>query len=282
MCFLKNQRSKFNHALHPNSLYIKFDFIHLPRNIENDAVSDTFADLNGYPSSLNPSPFVIVRKDKKKRNKPYQYPQELYPSHYYPTETANNTAVTNNGAGTNYLSNPYHQSLTPYTSVMTSQDTVPVSQQQQRRPLTPHQNFDYNRSNLLAPPPMTTVEPRSSFPVQTQNYQYHHHPSTFHWDRTGTNTINPFMSYGSEPPIDYLQNDLHYQTRSNFMERMTNQKQEPRLLHYYTGRNYFASLDPSETMLTRHHSPTAGFTPGIRYGGNPSYHHQNDYTKSIM
>ncbi|CAF2479041.1 unnamed protein product [Rotaria sp. Silwood2] len=260
------------------------------RAVDDDNVIETFADLNGYPTTLSPSTFVIVRRDKKKRNKPYDYPQVLRPNHYLPT------TVANGGVNIDYISNPNHKSLTPYTSITTTQETnltsqqqLPQQYQQKQQQLKSYQSFERNRTDLIASPSATTMPPQLSIPVPPQPYripsspyQYQPRPSPPHWRRTGTNAMNQSIGYASEPTIDYVQRDYYQPNRTNPIERRFEQKQEPRVLHYYTGYDYFATIDPVNTVLTRHHPSTMGPGPTIRYSGNPSYHPQNDYIKSTL
>ncbi|CAF4643944.1 unnamed protein product [Rotaria sp. Silwood1] len=253
------------------------------RTVDNDTVIETFADLNGYPATFSPSTFVIVRRNKRKRNKPYDYPQVLHPNHYF------SKTVANGGIYTNYVPNPNHKSLSPYTSITTTQETNVTSQQQQQQPLTSYQYLERNRSNLIASPSVATMPPQSSILVPTQSYrtlsspyQYQPRPSPPHWRRTGTNAMNQSIGYASEPTIDYVQHDYYHPIRSNPIERRYEQKQEPRVLHYYTGYDYFATIDPVNTVLTRHHPSTMGSGPAIRYGDNLYYRPQTDYIKSTL
>jgi hypothetical protein len=94
--------------------------------------------------------------------------------------------------------------------------------------------------------------------------------------------MNRSIGYASEPVHDYVQRDYFHPNRSMVVGRpYEQQQQEPRLLHYYTGYDYFATVDPSDAMLTRHHPPMTGPGTAIRYGANPSYY-QSDYIKSTM
>jgi len=189
--------------------------------------------------------------------------------------------------------------LSPYTSVVTTRETStslppppPPPQQQQRiqqqQPVVPYRSFEYNNSNLVTSPSMTTIAPQPPVSVQTQpfrtpvsTYPYQTRPSPPHWHRTETNAINRSIDYASEPPHDYIQRDYYRPNRTNLIDRTFEQKQEPRVLHYYTGYDYFAAVDPSDAVLTRNHAPTTGPGTAIRYNANPSYH-QNDYIKSTM
>jgi hypothetical protein len=267
----------------------------LQRTAQDDVVIETFADLNGYPASLSPSTFVIVRRNKKKRNKPYDYPQVLHPNHYF-RNTASNERIPNGVTRTDYVSNTNHKPLSPYTTVTTTHETTttlppplpPPPPPPPQQPVTPHRSFEYNPSNLLTSPSMTTIAPQPPIPFQTQafrtpvpSYPYQSRPSPTHWHQMGTNTMNRSLGYASEPAHDYIQRDYFPPNRSHVIERSFERKPEPRLLHYYTGYDYFATVDPSDAILTRHNSPMTGPGTAIRYGANPPYH-SNDYIKSTM
>ncbi|CAF0754820.1 unnamed protein product [Rotaria sordida] len=261
------------------------------RAVDNDTIIETFADLNGYPATLSPSTFVIVRQNKKKRNKPYDYPQVLHPSRYFPT------AVPNGGINRDYVSNTNHKPLANYTSTTTTTQETNIhsqhqqqqqQQQRQQQPSTSYQSFEHNRSNLIASPSATTMPPQPSIPVPTQSYrapsspyQYQPRPSPPHWHRTGANAMNQSIGYASEPTHDYIQRDYYHPTRINLIDRRFEQKQEPRVLHYYTGYDYFSTLDPADTVLARQ-PPTIRPGSAVRYSGNPSFYSQNDYIKSTL
>lgn len=254
---------------------------------------------------MSPSTFVIVRRNKKNRNKPYEYPQILHPSHYFPT-TANNGVIASSNPNFELRRNPNQQMLAPYTSIVTTQETTTTShhqqQQQQQReeqrqipppppppPITPYRGFEYNNPNFTTSPPMTTIPTQPSIPMQTQpfrtpvtSYQYPSNSTAPHWNRTGTNVINQPIRYAPEATHNYLQRNVYYPNRTNVIERTFERKQEPRVLHYYTGFDYFAAVDPSDAVLTRHHPPMTGPGSAIRYSANPSYHHQDDYIKSTL
>ncbi|CAF3653631.1 unnamed protein product [Rotaria socialis] len=253
---------------------------------EDDTVVETFADFNGYPATFSPSTFVIVRRNQKKRNKPYNYSQVLYPNHYFPTTT--NGLMINDLYNTDYTVNPNHQSLTRYTSIATVNETTNTSQQQTLPPLQP---YERTRSNMILSPSPTNVLPpmpeisrrTEPFEVLPSPYRYQSPPSPPNWHRTGINITNRSIGYASEPTTDYMQRD-YYPPRSNTTERRFGKNNEPRLLHYYTGYDYFATLDPSDLAITRHHPATTTTSLGgpIRYGDNPSYHPPSDYIKSIL
>ena len=239
---------------------------------------ETFADLNGHPAALSPSTFVVVRRNKKKRNKPYEYPQVLHPNHYFPS-TATNGRLTNDVTRSDYnpSTNP-RPLLTPYTSIVTTHETT--------QPFPPQQRLDYNHSNLAASPSVTTVAAQTLIPLPSQTYRppvpaytYQSRPPSplTNWYRTEPNPISRPISYVPEATHSYIQRDIYPSNRSQTFDR----KQEPRVLHYYTGYDYFATLDPSDSLLTRHHPPPSRPGTAIRYGANPSYH-SNDYIKSTM
>ena len=268
---------------------MNFQFVFLSRTVHDDTVIETFADLNGHPAALSPSTFVIVRRNKKKRNKPYDYPQVLHPSHYLPN-TVSNGRIVNNDIRTNYVSATNQRVLSPYTSAVTTHETNTIQQQQRvQPPFTAHRSLEYNQSNLVSSPSITTIAPQPPVPFQTRpfrvvapTYSHQARPSPTHWNLPTTNTVNRSIDYVSEPTHDYTQRDLYLPNRSHIVDRSFEQKQEPRLLHYYTGYDYFATVDPSDNVLTRHNSPMTGPRTTIRYGANPPYHHQNDYIKSTM
>lgn len=209
---------------------------------DDDAPLETFTDFNGYPATYSPSTFVVVRRNKKKRKKPYEYPQILYPQQYFPTHTPN----------TDYITNPNYQMMTSYNA-----------------PIPPPQRSSPYRDSGVFPSQSTT-----SMPLQTRYYQppvptYRYQPP--HWRRTESNPIN----YNSEPVNDYIQRGIYRPARLNPVEP----KEEPRMLHYYTGYDHFSSIDPSDAVLTRHHPPYPGRASPVRYS---SYYAQNEYIKSAM
>lgn len=246
---------------------------------------ETFADLNGHPAALSPSTFVIVRRNKKKRNQPYQYPQVLHPNHYFPTAAPTDVLRSDYSLNTNQRS-----MLTPYTSVVTTRETTTNVPMQSTQPFTPQQRLDYNPSNLIASPSVTTIAAQPSIPLPSQtfrppvtSYTYQTRPPSppTTWYRTESNTINRPLVYLPEPTPSYLQRDIYLPNRSQTIDRSFDRKQEPRMLHYYTGYDYFATPDPSEFHLTRHHPPLPRPGTAIRYGVNPSYH-STDYIKSTL
>ena len=254
---------------------------------------------------MSPSTFVIVRRNKRDRNRPYEYPQILHPNRYFPT-TANGV-IASTDSNFELRRNPNQQMLTPYTSIVTTQETTTTSHQQpqyqqqreeQRQipppppppPLTPYRGFEYNNPNLItSPSTTTTIRTQPSIPMQTQpfrtpviSYPYQSHSTASHWNRTGTNITNQSIGYAPEATTNYLQRNVYYPNRTNVIEKSFDRKQEPRVLHYYTGYDYFATVDPSDAVLTRHDPPMTGPGSAIRYSANPSYHHDDDYIKSTM
>ena len=239
--------------------------------------------MNGNPAALTPSTFVIVRRNKNKRNKPYDYPQILYPNHYQPPAPITSNEITR----TEYVTNTnQQQKLTPYTSVTTVHESTTNHQQlsspppppplppipkPQTQALTSYRTFDYQPTNLVASQSVTTIAPTQSYRPTFPIYSYQ--PSS-NWHRTGTNVLNRSIGYASEPTQDYIQREYHYPIRTNFSEL----KREPRILHYYTGYDYFATVDPSDLIDTRHHGPNTI----LRYSGNPSYQQPNDYFTSTL
>lgn len=222
----------------------------------DETLVDAFADVNGYPTALSPTTFVVVRQNKKKRKKPYDYPQTLYPHQYFPTRTAN----------TDYITNPNHQMLITYNQ--------PASSPVQQQTIGP-----YRGSGLLTTPSTTSVpqptryyQPPPPQPPPPPVSSYRYQPT--HWHRTETNPIN----YNTESVNSYVQRGIYRPTRLNPIE----QKEEPRVLHYYTGFDHFSTVDPSDIILTRHHPPYPGRSSPVRYNVNPSYYPQNDYVRSAM
>lgn len=158
------------------------------------------------------------------------------------------------------------------------------------QPIVRRRSIDYHASNFTRSPSTTSFTLQPSIPFQTQTYrppistyQYQVRSSPSNWHRTGTNTMNRSIGYASEPSHDYLQRDAYFHPNRSYMTEQTfERKPEPRLLHYYTGYDYFATVDPSDPILTRHHSPIVGPGTAIRYNTNIPYHHQGDFIKSTM
>jgi hypothetical protein len=141
-----------------------------------------------------------------------------------------------------------------------------------------------------SPVPVRTTQPfEGPIPVRTQPFEVpipgysYQGRSPSNWHRTGTNAMNRSIGYASEPTPDYSQRDYYHPTRSVILEPTFDKRHEPRILHYYTGYDYFSTVDPSDPMLTRHHSTTTtGPGAPIRYSVNPPYRPQGDYIKSTM
>ncbi|CAF1138220.1 unnamed protein product [Adineta ricciae] len=234
------------------------------KNIDDETVVETFADINAYPAALSPSTFVVVRRNKRNRHKPYSYSQTLHPSHYLPATT--NRVIT---------SEQNNQMLTPYTSITTHE----ANSNLQQTPSIPNRTVEY-RTNIYSSPSSTTVTHPPSIPISTQYYRppltsYQYETQSF---PSQGETLNRTVGYNSELNNDYNQHGFYNPIRTNIIE----QKSEPRVLHYYTGYDYFATVDPVDGVATRHHAPST-VRPGtaIRYPSNRSYH-SSDYIKSSM
>ena len=181
---------------------------------DNDAPLDTFTDYSAHPSTYSPSTYVIVRRNKKKRNKPYDYPQVLYPQQYYSTYPSNTELITN----------PNYQMMTSYS--------VPPPPPQQQQGVYP------SRSSASMPLQTRYYPPPPPPPVTTYRIQ----PTN--WRRTESSPFN----YNSETPNDYIQRGIYRPARLHPVEP----KEDARVLHYYTGYNQFSAADPSDVILTRH------------------------------
>lgn len=218
------------------------------------------------------------------------------------TRTMNGT-VNNGLTSIDYSSNVNRQALTPYTSVVTTtkETNTTIPQQQHQQPPSPSppppaivassREFEYNRPDVvqsssaaaIGRQPVNTVQmPSYRPPVSTYRYQPES-PPTVQWRQTDMNVANRSTAYNSGVSNDFLQRGSYYPTRYQPTERTTfEQKQEPRVLHYYTGYDYFATIDPSDTVLVRHHQPAPA--PGIatRYSSNTPYYQSDDYITSTM
>jgi hypothetical protein len=193
---------------------------------------------------VGPSTFVVVRRNKKKKKKSYDYPQILYPHQYIPTRISH----------TDYITNPNYQMLTSYNQPKNS----PIQQER----LSP-----YRGSGLLTSPSANSIPPQTRYyqpPVTSYRYQ----PP--HWHRTEPNPIN----YNTDIGNDYIQRGIYRPTRLNPIEP----KEEPRVLHYYTGYDHFSTIDPSDIILTRHHPSFPERASPVRY----SSYYQSDYLRSAM
>jgi len=117
----------------------------------------------------------------------------------------------------------------------------------------------------------------SSIPQQTR---YYPPPATTyryqapHWSRTEPTPVN----YNTEPVSDYIQRGIYRPSRLTPIES----KDEPHVLHYYTGYDHFATVDPSDIILTRRHPSYPGRASPVRKAINSSYYQQNDYLTSAM
>jgi hypothetical protein len=163
----------------------------------------------------------------------------LYPHQYFPTRSSS----------TDYITNPNYQMMTSYNQ--------PINQQQQQQQQQPYRT---------SPPKTLTPPQRRHYQPPTTSYRY----QPPHWHRTEPTPIN----YNTEPANDYIQRGIYRPTRLNPVE----QREEPRILHYYTGFDHFSSVDPSDIILTRHHSPIPEHASLIRHNVFP----QSDYVKSTM
>ncbi|CAF1178716.1 unnamed protein product [Rotaria sordida] len=232
------------------------------KTVENDTVIDIFSDINDYPTQFNPSTSVGVKRNKKKRKKPYDYPEMFYP-----------TRPVNNVSNTDYIPNPNHQMLAPYPSVINNQQINPaIQQQQQQQQQQPqHQSSILYRSPGLLTSPSTTSIPAQPWYYQPPISSYPYEPP--HWHRTGTTLMN----YNHESTNDYVQRGIYRPTRLNPTERTFEQKEEPRVLHYYTGYNHFSVIDPRDAALTRQHPSLHESNSPVRYTVNPSYYQQKGY-----
>lgn len=219
---------------------------------EENTIIETFTDINSYPTAYDPSTFIIVRRNKKKRKKPYDYPQILYPQQQQqqnvPTRTISSIRTTD------YITNPNHQMLRSYNP--------PLPQQQQG--LNP-----YNGAGIFPSRSVASMPPQSQYyPSSMAGYRYQPAP----WPQTDSNPI----PYNPEPVNDYIQRGIYRPSRLNPLES----REEPRVLHYYTGYDHFATVEPTDVIGTRHHP---GVYPGrpspSRY---PSHYPPTNYMKSTM
>lgn len=242
---------------------------------DDDAVIERFPDLNGYPDGLNPSTFVIVRRNKKKRDEPYGYPTVLYPSNSPPP-----VPIVNG-----HVAKPTHTVLTPYTSVISTQEstTTQTNAIQPTVPSTSNQRlFVPNRPDLVPSASLTTFDPAVTtyrVPVPVGRYPSNAPapplpPPPNTWNPNGLSTVTRPYAYHTDsyqPP---------YQTTAPFYPT----RSEPRVLHYYTGYDYFATIDPSDGSGATRTQPQTIARPGtaIRYNSNPTYYPSNDYIKSTM
>ena len=259
------------------------------RHVDDEVVVESFPDLETYPTTMSPSTFVIVRRNKKKRNKPYDYPQVLYPDASYPQTTSieNRTVTTNTNQTV----------LAPYNSIGNVKEAnVNIrdspSMPQRIQTTVTNRTIEYNNHTDLVPSSsFNTMGHQPHNQVHNNNYRPAIAPSrppyeissSVNWRRMDSGGFNPTTSYQSEPMAnDYFQNDVYYPSRSNTFGRLDERRSEPRILHYYTGLDYFATVDPSDMALVRHHPSNSVMGPTIRYNTNPAYYSSSDYVKSSM
>lgn len=226
---------------------------------DDNTITEPFTDLNGYPTAVSPTTYVVVPRNQKGKHKKkrYDYPQVLYPQRYYPNTTPNSE----------YIPNPNYQ--------MMQLGTQPaVASQPSASPYRTAGLLTSRSSTSVPPPPPPPPLPAAA---AGRSYQppittYRHQPQPPHWHRTESNSV----SYPTEAVNDYIQRGIYRPSRLPPMENRDEQALvAPRILHYYTGYDHFSTVDPSDIILTRHHQSP------IRYN-LPSYYSQNDYIKSAM
>ncbi|CAF1942401.1 unnamed protein product [Rotaria magnacalcarata] len=221
----------------------------------SDTVIDTFMGINDYPVDLNPSKLVAVKRHKKHQRRPYDHQEVFYPNPSYPARPVN---ISN----TDYVTNPNHQMLAPYTSLASNEQINPAFQQQ-----VPTL---YRDPSLLQSPSANSIPPQS-WQYQTPTSSYPYEPP--YWHRPAPNPMN----YHTEPFNEYVQRGIYRPNRLNPMERTFESKEEPRVLHYYTGYNEFATVDPTDAGSSRNNAPLQGLNSGVRYNANPPYYQQKAY-----
>ncbi|CAF0728852.1 unnamed protein product [Didymodactylos carnosus] len=247
-----------------------------PVRNDNDTVLNTLEHIDNFQSPIGPFSYQIVTQSKKKtrgfndkRTKSYivrpiqQHLPILTP---YSSTVA---ATTNDINRSTYITN--HQPLlTPYTSNSTS--ATHIQQYQSQIP----QDYSYQQNtHRLLPSQSTTqinqIHPRQpqQLQLQTQTFEPRlsarqspsYRPSYWH----NTKRSNTSNGYLSEP--DYVSRGIMYspgitiqntpfQNRYNgiveqqFLTRGSSGAppihREPRVMHYYTGFDYFAALDPTD------------------------------------
>ncbi|CAF0978893.1 unnamed protein product [Adineta ricciae] len=218
-----------------------------------------FTEYDRYPPTVDSPPtYVVVRQNKKKKKnkEPYDYPQVLYPQQYFPPSTANTNP------NTDYVTNPNHRMLTtPFASPMNNLPIAPPT-------VSHHQSLSpYRGANLFSSPSTISLPPPTQF-YQPAMPTYPYQPA--HWHRTG------------EQANDYIQRGIYRPTRLNPFENPFEQREEPRVLHYYTGYDHFSTVDPDDVTYARHHPSTIRSISPVRYPVNPPYYHQNNYIKSAL
>jgi hypothetical protein len=254
------------------------------RTNQDDAVVESFPDLHGYSSGLSPSTFVVVRRNKKKRNKPYEYPQILYPNHSHPISNTTATIMTDDNVRTNYTTNTRVPAIPTQSPVVSTQETHTNSQIVSSRTTNP--TIDYNRPDVISSSSATTMGRQPSSPSSTQVYRtpvftHRYQPeqrSSINWQSPGATMSHQSIGYIPERPATYLQHDVHFSPRLNPIER----KQEPHVLHYYTGYDYFSTTDPADSVLKGNDLPLPRSGLATRYTVNPPYNESNDYLKSFI
>lgn len=178
--------------------------------------------------------------------------------------------------------------LTPYTSVVSTQESTTAHTASVTQPTmisaSNQRVFTANRPDLVPSTSLTTFEPpinnyRAPVPVGRYQSNISSPPlpsATTVWNPNGISTVTRPYAYHTES----YQPPTFYPTRSVPLESKT----EPRVLHYYTGYDYFATIDPTDGSIpTRHHQQILT-RPGtaIRYNSNATYYPSNEYIKSTM
>lgn len=192
--------------------------------------------------------------------------------------------IPHNDINPNYVPPPKNPQLGPYSSIATTQDTTLTTQPSHRKPikpLPPYPTIEHNRSHLIRSPSATTMEPPLSIPTPVPTYR----PTVTPYPYTsGPYQVNQPIAYTTDPPIDYIQRDYYPPPppRSNYPDRRYETKQEPRVLHYYTGYDYFATIDQSNLPSSRNYPSAARPGSALRYGGKTAYNVSNDYIKTTM
>lgn len=239
------------------------------RHNESDNVSDLLADFTTFPTSYHPSPVPPVDRKKKKRKKPYEQPETGYPNPNIVSRTADNYPPPD------YIVNLNHPMVAPYTSLTNNQHINPLFQQQPQQPPPPPQPHQQLTSTYRGPGLLPSPSAISN-PMQQGHYQppassYHQEPP--HWQR---NEINP-MNYRQEPAPDYIQHGIYRPGRQNPIERTFERKDEPRVLHYYTGFDNFSVIDPTDTASSRPHQSLNQSDFQGRYTVNPPFYQERYY-----
>ena len=201
-----------------------------------------FADFHGYPVGLSPSTFVLVRSNKKKRGKPYEYPRTLQPNYVAPTGVTNQ-AVTS--ASSDYVMNPNHRMLVPYTT-MEQKNTI----------IDQHQTLAHHQPDIVQSRSATTMSPHST--------AFREYPAQSTWRQTETHVVNRPVGNNTDLVHDYLQ-------RGIFPPQQMHLRQAPSNMQYHKSFDNFSTLDPATTTVTRHHVSTIGSELPVRYPVNPPF-----------